>query len=50
MDDKSDDSSTSMIVSEEGQESNQTTISIQPMTTSNSKKLKKKVFSKRIGC
>jgi hypothetical protein len=47
MDDKSDGSSVSMTVNEEEQESIPTTISIQPATTSNSKKLKKKgVFKK----
>jgi len=47
MNDKSEGSSVSMTVSEEEQESIPTTISIQPVTTSNSKKLKKKgVFKK----
>jgi hypothetical protein len=47
MDDKSDDSSISMTMSEEEQESIQPTISIQPTTISNSKKKEKKgVFKK----
>ncbi len=45
MDDKSDDSSINMIVSEEEQESIQTTTAIQPTTISNSK-LKKRCFQK----